>query len=109
MRMSRNNLISFVCGGIVCLTACISLGSDDAGKVREDRPVVSSMTVSPEVPSAVPLTWTPAPMTGSPEVSVTVPEMVIVSGLPLPVCPEAAPDDNNVVISITMPITWHLV
>ena len=54
MRMSRNNLISFVCGGIVCLTACISLGSDDAGKVREDRPVVSSMTVSPEVPSAGP-------------------------------------------------------
>lgn len=41
-------------GGVACLTACISLGSNDSEKVLDARPVVSSMTVSPEIPDAIP-------------------------------------------------------
>ena len=51
MRISKNNLASFLCGGVVCLT---SMGSNDVEKVIESRPVVSSMTLSPDVPSSVP-------------------------------------------------------
>ena len=54
MKITRNNIASFLCGGAVCLTACISLGSDDGGRVKQSRPVVSSMTMSPEVPTTVP-------------------------------------------------------
>lgn len=54
MKVSRNSIVGFLIGGVVCLTACISLSSDDAQKVMNERPVVSSMTVSPEIPSAVP-------------------------------------------------------
>lgn len=54
MKVSKNSIASFLIGGVVCLTACISLGSNDAEKVKEERPVVSAMTVSPEIPSAVP-------------------------------------------------------
>ena len=54
MRISKNNLASFLCGGVVCLTACISMSSNDVEKVIESRPVVSSMTLSPDVPSSVP-------------------------------------------------------
>ena len=46
MRISKNNLASFLCGGVVCLTACISMSSNDVEKVIESRPVVSSMTLS---------------------------------------------------------------
>lgn len=53
MRISKNNAISFLCGGVACLTACISMGSDDAGKARESRPVVAAMTLSPEIPASV--------------------------------------------------------
>ena len=45
MRISKNNLASFLCGGVVCLTACISMSSNDVEKVIESRPVVSSMTL----------------------------------------------------------------
>ena len=38
MRISKNNLASFLCGGVVCLTACISMGSNDVEKVIESRP-----------------------------------------------------------------------
>ena len=42
-------------GGVaVCLTACISMGSNDSGKIMEQRPVVASTTMSPEIPAAVP-------------------------------------------------------
>lgn len=41
-------------GGVACLTACISLGSNDSEKVLDARPLVSSMTVSPEIPDAIP-------------------------------------------------------
>ena len=36
------------------MTACISMSSNDVEKVIESRPVVSSMTLSPDVPSSVP-------------------------------------------------------
>ncbi|WP_416277212.1 lytic transglycosylase domain-containing protein [Parabacteroides bouchesdurhonensis] len=52
--MTKNNIVSFCAGGLICLTACISLGSNDSEKVLEQRPVVSSMTVSPEIPNSVP-------------------------------------------------------
>lgn len=54
MKVSKNSIVGFLIGGVVCLTACISLGSNDAEKVMNERPVVSSTTVSPEIPSSVP-------------------------------------------------------
>lgn len=54
MKISNNSVISFLCGSVACLTACISLGSNDVEKVMEQRPVVSSLTISPEIPSTVP-------------------------------------------------------
>lgn len=54
MKITKNSAISFLCGGVVCLTACISLGSDDGGRVMQSRPVVSSMTMSPEIPPTIP-------------------------------------------------------
>ena len=54
MRLSKNNVLCFLGGGVIGLTACISIGSEDVGKVIESRPVVSSMTVSPEIPESVP-------------------------------------------------------
>lgn len=54
MKVSKSNLISFLCGGAACLTACISMGSDDVKRVAERDPVVASLTVSPEIPESVP-------------------------------------------------------
>lgn len=54
MRLSKNNVISFMVGSVACLTACISLGSNDSEKVLDARPVISSTTVSPEIPDAIP-------------------------------------------------------
>lgn len=52
--MTKNSVISFCAGSLICLTACLSLGSNDSEKEMEQRPVVSSMTVSPEIPNTVP-------------------------------------------------------
>lgn len=54
MEFSKTNLIHFLCGGAVCLTACISMGSDDVRRVINQGAVVSSATVTPEVPESVP-------------------------------------------------------
>ena len=54
MSILKDNLIGFICGGVVCLTACLSMGSDDAWKVKEERSLVPSLTMTPEVPSSVP-------------------------------------------------------
>ena len=54
MKGTKSNLISFLCGGVACLTACISMGSDDVKRVAERDPVVASLTVSPEIPESVP-------------------------------------------------------
>ena len=54
MRITKDKVIGFLAGGAVCLTACMSMGSDDAEKVMQIRPVVSSMVVSPEIPQTIP-------------------------------------------------------
>jgi len=46
-------LISFIAGVIVCFTAYLSVSSDDAERVMEERPVVFSMTVTPTVPTEI--------------------------------------------------------
>ncbi len=38
---------------LLCLTACLTISSNDAEKVKEERPLVSSITTSPDVPSSV--------------------------------------------------------
>jgi hypothetical protein len=48
-----NNLISFAAGGAICMTACLSISSNDSERVLEERPQVLSMIVSPEVPAQV--------------------------------------------------------
>ncbi|MBP7486666.1 MAG: transglycosylase SLT domain-containing protein, partial [Parabacteroides sp.] len=50
---SVQKLVSFVLVGLVCLTACLSIGSSDSEKAKNEKPLVSSMTVSPEIPDEV--------------------------------------------------------
>lgn len=58
MKMTKNRVIGLLAGGAICLTACISIGSKDVEKVMQERPVVSSMIVSPEIPATVPFCGT---------------------------------------------------
>ena len=51
--LNSNSIAGFVVGSAVCLTACLSIGSSDSEKVKEQRPVVSSVTMSPDIPSSV--------------------------------------------------------
>ncbi|MCD7977768.1 MAG: lytic transglycosylase domain-containing protein, partial [Tannerellaceae bacterium] len=53
MKVTNHNIISFLAGGVICLTACISMSSNDSEKVKEERPLVSAMTISPEIPASV--------------------------------------------------------
>ncbi len=53
MKLSRNNIISFLAGAVICLTTCVSTGSSDVERVKEERPVVSAMIFNPQVPSSV--------------------------------------------------------
>ena len=53
MKLSRNSIFSFLSGGLVCLTACLSISSSDSEKVLEGKPVVMAMTASPDIPSSV--------------------------------------------------------
>jgi len=46
-------LVSFVAGVIVCMTAYLSINSDDVERVMQERPVVFSMTVTPTVPTEI--------------------------------------------------------
>lgn len=50
--LSSNSIAGFVVGSAVCLTACLSIGSSDSEKVKDQRPVVSSVTMSPDIPSS---------------------------------------------------------
>lgn len=50
IRLSKNKIASFLVGSVVCLTACLSISSSDSEKVRTERPVVSSVTMSPDIP-----------------------------------------------------------
>ena len=47
------NILSLTAGSAACLIACLSTASSDAGRVMEERPLVSAMTVSPETPAQV--------------------------------------------------------
>ena len=53
MRLSKNSIFSFLSGGLICLTACLSIGSSDSEKVMDGRPVVMSMTSSPDIHASV--------------------------------------------------------
>lgn len=59
MNLLNKKKLSYLAGTFICLSACISLGSDDSGKIAEtehkrDRgSAVQSVTLSPEVPSSV--------------------------------------------------------
>ncbi|MDR1336465.1 MAG: lytic transglycosylase domain-containing protein [Tannerella sp.] len=48
-----NNVIWFSAGGIMCLALCLAIGFSDSARVMEERPVVSTVTVSPDVPLQV--------------------------------------------------------
>lgn len=51
--LNNNGIAGFIAGSVICLTACLSIGSADSGRVKEERPVVSSVTMSPDIPSSV--------------------------------------------------------
>jgi hypothetical protein len=53
MKLPKNSITFFLAGGLVYLPVCLFIYSRDSQKVREERPVVSSMTVTPEVPDKV--------------------------------------------------------
>jgi hypothetical protein len=46
-------IISFSAGGAMCLAVVCFTGYNDSEKVREERPVVQSVTCSPDVPSQI--------------------------------------------------------
>lgn len=52
MKKYSNSIISFLVGGTICLTACLSMSSEDAQKVLDGKPVVGAMTMSPDIPSS---------------------------------------------------------
>lgn len=52
MKKYSNSIISFLVGGMICLTACLSMSSDDSQKVLDGKPVVGAMTMSPDIPSS---------------------------------------------------------
>ncbi|MDH6304470.1 membrane-bound lytic murein transglycosylase D [Parabacteroides sp. PF5-5] len=52
-KLLNKKIFSLAIAGAICLTACIAISSNDAEKVKEERPLVSSITTSPEVPSSV--------------------------------------------------------
>lgn len=52
MKKYSNSIISFLVGGMICLTACLSMSSDDASKILNGKPVVGAMTLSPDIPAS---------------------------------------------------------
>jgi hypothetical protein len=59
MKWLNKDKISYMAGAFICLSACISLGSDDSGKIKEERKLVAedkgaqSITLNPEIPSSI--------------------------------------------------------
>lgn len=53
MKLFNKYVIGFLAGVAVCVSAWLLTGSNDSAAVLEQRPVVSSMTVNPEVPNTV--------------------------------------------------------
>ncbi|MDR0431624.1 MAG: lytic transglycosylase domain-containing protein [Tannerellaceae bacterium] len=52
-KLLNKNIISMIAAGIACLTACIAVSSNDVEKIKEERPLVASITISPDVPSSI--------------------------------------------------------
>lgn len=52
-KLLNKKIASCLIAGIICLTACITIGSNDAEKVKEERPLVAAITTSPDVPSSI--------------------------------------------------------
>lgn len=53
-KLSSHSVIGFLAGGLVCsLTCYLFMASRDWKEVREERPTVSAMTITPEVPDSV--------------------------------------------------------
>lgn len=50
IRLSNNKIAGFLAGSVVCLTACLSIGSADSERVKTERPLVSTVTMSPDIP-----------------------------------------------------------
>lgn len=53
MKQSIKYIISVLAGAGACLLLWVCLGLHDAGQVREKRPVVSAMTVTPDTPESI--------------------------------------------------------
>ncbi|MDH6358782.1 lytic transglycosylase domain-containing protein [Parabacteroides sp. PF5-9] len=54
MKLLNNSVFHFLTGVLCCLMAAyVYISANDAKKVMDERPVVSSMTVTPEVPTSI--------------------------------------------------------
>lgn len=53
MKLFSKYIIGFVTGGLICFIILFHSGSADSEQVKLERPVVSAMTVSPELPNEV--------------------------------------------------------
>lgn len=48
--LNNNSIVGFLVGGSVCLAICLTIGFCDSVAVKKQRPLISSTTVTPEVP-----------------------------------------------------------
>lgn len=53
MKLLSKIVLPFLAGGMGCLLVCFFIASNDASQVRESRPVVSAMVVTPEIPETI--------------------------------------------------------
>ncbi len=53
MKRAGKYILSFLAGGLLCLAAFLYISSTDSEVAQQERPVVSAMSVSPEVPNKV--------------------------------------------------------
>jgi len=53
MKWLSKNIVAMLTGAFICSLLWFCLGLNDAKQVREKRPVVSAMTVTPETPSSI--------------------------------------------------------
>lgn len=59
MKLLSKEKISYLAGSFICLSACISLGSDDSGKVKQEKnqivttSIEQAVTLNPDIPESV--------------------------------------------------------
>ncbi|MDD4515089.1 lytic transglycosylase domain-containing protein [Massilibacteroides sp.] len=59
MKLLSKQKISYLAGAFICLSACISLGSDDSGKINsksvgpDGKDIHQAVTLNPEIPTSV--------------------------------------------------------